>query len=189
MPSFALNEWIDPVTDRTQTDVDEAKAYIQRLLAEYKNSGSWTNVEDLKGALNKNDIIRILNNIILVYEEMGMVELHHLYPSNSLYPSDDLYPGVVTVVDASEAPSWLFEYPELPTVTFYNNLITVVAYLRGTGMLKNGTPSVPSHPLNTYDKWNAIEQIIKDVYEQAGIQVTHYAGDDVYAGENIGLLL
>lgn len=53
-----MADWITPIYDRTQADVDIAIAKI----SEWKKSGS-TNVYALKGCLNVADINRIENNI------------------------------------------------------------------------------------------------------------------------------
>lgn len=53
-----MAEWIAPIFDRTQSDVDFAISKI----AEWKNTGS-TNMYDLKGCLNTSDINRIEGDI------------------------------------------------------------------------------------------------------------------------------
>lgn len=50
--------WIEPVFDRTQSDVDFAKQQIQRWRDE-----SSANITDLKGCFNVSDMNRIENNI------------------------------------------------------------------------------------------------------------------------------
>lgn len=50
-------EWIDPVTDRTQYDVDRARSYINSM------KGRYDTLEGMKGCLNISDLNRIEGNI------------------------------------------------------------------------------------------------------------------------------
>lgn len=50
-------EWIDPVTDRTQYDVDRARSYINSMKGRYET------LEGMKGCLNISDLNRIEGNI------------------------------------------------------------------------------------------------------------------------------
>ena len=61
-----IGEWTEPVTDRTIEDVNLVKQLNQFT----QNPASlWYN--DLKGALNRSDLIRIGNNIGILLELVG----------------------------------------------------------------------------------------------------------------------
>ena len=92
---ISLVEWIEPITDRSQTDVDRL-AYLRSL--DYSKLTSAQKAEwdqDSKGALNKSDLVRILNDIALLYETFGFTTLRHLSPQVGLVPHSGLVPGAV----------------------------------------------------------------------------------------------
>ena len=61
-----MANWIDPIFDRTQADVDFAISKI----AEWRNNGS-TDVYELKGCFNVSDINRIEGNIQYLLEHLS----------------------------------------------------------------------------------------------------------------------
>ena len=50
------------------------------------------------------------------------------------------------------------------------------------------TPAVPSHPLNTFQKWNDIERILYDVHDLVLIIDYDRSGVELYAGQAIGVM-
>lgn len=80
-----------------------------------------------------------------------------------------------------------WEVGDLPRTSDYSRILDGVQKLRNYAHRHN-TPEVPEHPLNTWQKYNAVEQIQKDCFD---IFVDNkknmiYAGE-IYAGEG-GLL-
>lgn len=80
-----------------------------------------------------------------------------------------------------------WEVGDLPRTSDYSRILAGVQKLRNYAHRHN-TPEVPEHPLNTWQKYNAVEQIQKDCFD---IFVSNkknmiYAGE-IYAGEG-GLL-
>ncbi len=153
-------EWITPVTDRTQTDVE----YAQRLL-----EVGWTNLTSaeqaeylagLKGCLNSSDLSRIENNIQIL---LDVLEL--------------------------DGTSYVDNVPSPPTAGYFKNMESNVATIREAYCVHADTPQVPALPYNTWQAYNAIEQILNDVYEVVSAQFSYYAGNEIYAGDTIGLLL
>ena len=61
-----MASWINPVYDRTQSDVDYAKGQIRR----FKANGGITDGINLKGCLNDSDINRIENNSRYLCDEL-----------------------------------------------------------------------------------------------------------------------
>lgn len=153
-------EWITPVTDRTQADVE----YAQRL----RETG-WTNLAPeeqkeylagLKGCLNTSDLLRIENDIQIL---LDVLEL--------------------------DGTSYVNNVPALPTASYFGNLSSNVTAIREAYCVHADTPQVPALPYNTWQAYNAIEQILNDVYEVVSAQFSYYAGNEIYAGDTIGLLL
>lgn len=123
-----MAEWISPIYDRTQADVDFAISKI----AEWRDSGS-TDVYDLKGCLNVSDINRIENNIQFLSDKLS-----------ALY----YCPNV-------NCKSW--DKSGLPNTADVNRIIgnlqkTINAFYRG-----ESAPDVPDNML-TYTQINAIEE-------------------------------
>lgn len=79
--------------------------------------------------------------------------------------------------------------PEIPGVAFQAQLLANVDQIRAGYCVKASTPATPTIPLNTYQKWNDVEQILADVYSILLNNFNHYCGYGLYAGGEIGLLL
>lgn len=79
--------------------------------------------------------------------------------------------------------------PEVPTSSFYDEIWQHTEQIRGAYMIHSTTPEVPEKPLNTFEKWNDIEQILSDVYGILLNNFNYYCGNEIYAGEETGLLL
>ncbi|MED9903584.1 MAG: hypothetical protein UFG06_05310 [Lachnospiraceae bacterium] len=152
--------WTEPVTDRTQADVDRAKALIatdwQGMTAEQQAEY----IAGLKGCLNRADLERIENNIQILLDVLEINAESHV--------------GAV---------------PEFPTSDYFTDMQNNVSAIREAYCIHEDTPQVPGLPYNTWRAFNAIEQILADVYEVVSAQFHHYAGGEIYAGEATGLLL
>lgn len=79
--------------------------------------------------------------------------------------------------------------PELPDEAFFKLLASNVESIRSAYCIHTTTPETPAAPLNTYSKWNDIEQILTDVYEILLNNFHYYCGSEIYAGDDTGLLL
>lgn len=151
--------WITPVTDRTQEDVERARALIS------KGRGNMTDAEKeeysvgLKGCLNKGDMERIENNIQILLDVLEI-----------------------------DSESYVGAIPEFPTENYFVDMKNNVAAIRAGYCTHEDTPSVPELPYNTWTAYNDIEKILLDVYEVVSAQF-HYFSAEIYAGEETGLLL
>lgn len=153
--------WNDAIYDRTEQDV----ARVKYLTKQYLN-GSITQAEkveyadDLKGALNRSDLERIINNIELLNEVLELsLDVPTIPPH---YPAD---------------------------TDFYEDLLDCVATIRASYAIHADTPQTPSQPLNLYTKWNDIEKILFDIYDILNTQFVYYSIDEIYCGDTFGLLL
>ena len=143
------------VYDRTQDDVDRAKELY---------SIGWKNLTDaqktewlsgLKGCLNTADLSRIENNIFAISQ---LFEVPLQTNKDSI--------------------------PDIPGATYFAKMLENVAALRATGFIYLTTPAVPDKPINTYQKVNDIERILRDIYSVYVANNTSrlYCGE-TYAGE------
>lgn len=155
-------EYILPwfVYDRTQQDVDR--------VIELQSIG-WENMSDsektewqqgMKGAFNLSDVKRNENNCYIIAQLLNV--------------------PMVTYKD---------NLPTYPDAAYFDNLLSNVAALRNAGYRYTETPEVPKRPVDTYQKLNDIEKILHDIYEVYNSNFVHYAGEEIYTGQDIGLLL
>lgn len=151
--------WIAPVTDRTQADVDRAKALISK---------GWINMTDeekaeysagLKGCMNIVDLERIENNIQILLDVLEINSESHV--------------GSV---------------PRFPTEGYFEDMKNNVSAIRAAYCIHADTPQVPKLPYNTWAAYNDIEKILLDVYEVVSAQFYYYSGE-IYAGEETALIL
>lgn len=159
---------MEAIYDRNIIDVQIAKARIKRayevgfnnLLDESKEE--W--LTGLKGCLNYTDLNRI---------ELNCKTLSDIF-NLDLFTKTNW-----TVADAFNARLSDFE-------RIRNN----VEAIRATNYVYSTTPSVPSLPLNRYDKINDIEHILYDVYTMysANTKVLYYMNDGIYINEQIGVI-
>lgn len=161
-------EYILPffVYDRTQADVDRVKylneRYLNGTITEEEKREWNTGINGkvgLKGAFNLSDIKRIENNVRII----GKL--------------------VSATVDVKE-----WEYGDIPRVSDYARIRDNVQKVKNAFIAYRDTPGIPDQPLNTYQKWNDIEQILHDVYYiYVRLKNSYYYCDtEMYAGEGIG---
>lgn len=82
--------------------------------------------------------------------------------------------------------------PEIPNPLdkeFLDELLNLVSYVSKFHPGYSTTPKLPSAPLNSYDKWNDIEKILEDIYTILTNNFYYYCGEQIFSGEEIGLLL
>jgi hypothetical protein len=96
--------------------------------------------------------------------------------------------NIQILIDVLEINTTVAEIPEFINTSFLDNIIKNVELIRKAYMIYTHTPKTPSHPLNTFSKWNDLEKILDDVYTILNSNF-HYHCGDIYAGESIGLLL
>ena len=152
-----FEEYFDAIYDRTQEDVDRVKYLnnqMQTKLATSAEIQEWTS--NLKGALNKADLERIVNNTSYLATKLGIT-----------LPYD-----VSTI-------------PDLPTREWYDLFIANIKAVRDYGMLYTTTPLLPEHPFNTYEKWNDIEKILFDAFTLLQSLSLYFCGDDLVGNDNI----
>lgn len=133
-----MAEWIRPVTDRTQADVDFAAQKIAEWI-----SGESSAVYDLKGCMNVSDINRIEGNIAYLADKLEELEY-----TNTVY-----------------ARSWSEE--NTPTERDINRILDNVRALISSFYQQDKAPIVPSDLLR-YDSVNAVEEnllLIKELLE------------------------
>ncbi|MCM1192029.1 MAG: hypothetical protein NC123_16800 [Butyrivibrio sp.] len=151
--------WLTPVTDRTQKDVDRAKALIS------KGWGDMTDAEraeynvGLKGCINRKDFERIENNIQILLDVLEI-----------------------------DSESHVGSIPEFPLDEYFEDMKRNLTAIREGYCIHADTPAVPELPYNTWTAYNDIEKILLDVYEVVNAQFHYYTGE-VFAGEETGLLL
>lgn len=155
------------VYDRTQEDVDRVKylneRYLKREITD-KEMEEWrTGINGklgLKGALNLSDIKRNENNCDIIGK------------------------FIQAEVNIKE-----WDYGDIPREGDYERILSNVGAIRSTAfVVHEDTPEVPSHPLNTYQKWNDIEKILHDVYYIYVMLKNsyYYCGTEMHAGEGTG---
>lgn len=148
------------VYDRTQKDVDRIKELTEKYL-----NGTITDEEisewnhDSKGVFNLSDINRIESNISYI------ASLLIIFP---------------------DTKQW--ELGDIPRVSDYERIKDNVQTIKDAWITLSFTPEAPEQPLNTYQKWNDIEKILFDVYQnyKRYINSFYYSGAEIYAGEGIG---
>jgi len=157
-------EYVLPVFvyDRTQGDVDrvnELRSIGWDNLAEGQRK-EW--LSGLKGCLNTSDLKRIENAIFVVAQ---------LLEADIQTNKDNL--------------------PMIPNTLYFQQMLDNVSELRAEGFLYVDTPQVPAQPLNTFQKVNDVERILHDIYMiyNANNSSFHFAGSEIYAGEETGLLM
>ena len=213
-----------PVLDRTSADVAYAKDIRDKI-----SKGTATDEEktifqkqDLKGALNRSDLERVINNMLMIeyYDRLtGTVGAL----GSILVPKAGLKPGYDPIVEGKSAYSSLvpgqifyntFVNPitgqelvmipftlqniltvqQLPDIDYYEELInggTELSQFKGLRAIReehqvySTTPDIPNFPLNTYQKWNDIEQIIDDIFNLWQTDTYWHAGEGLYADNEL----
>lgn len=148
--------WIEPIYDRTQTDVNRVKELNLKLQTNQATEEEILEWQDnLKGVINTSDLQRIINNCNYLSEELG-----------------------VEIVDLS--------IPEIPTVSWYATLLSNVQTLIDNYIIHAETPDLPIQPLNTFIKWNIIEKSLWDMSDILSASTLYYCNEnDLICNDNI----
>lgn len=91
--------------------------------------------------------------------------------------------------DVLEIGLFVSSVPEFLTQRFCEEILSNTELIRKAYCIYTTTPATPTLPLNTYEKWNDIEKILTDVYTILLNNFHYYCGNEIYAGEDSGLLL
>lgn len=152
-------QWIRPVTDRTESDVVYAQTILNKSWEELTTEEQKAYIGGLKGCMNRSDFERIENDMQILLDVLEIAA--------------DTYVGAV---------------PNIPTQSYFNHMEQNITAIRAAYNVHTDTPPVPEQPYNTWEKYNAIEQILADVYEMVTAQIKYFAGE-LYCGDTVGLLL
>lgn len=129
--------WLDPVFDRTERDVAEAKEQIQKWIDEFL-TGNPVETYELKGCLNLSDINRIEGNI--------------------QYLSDKL--EALCYTPGTSSKTW--RKSDLPTASDITRILTNVRLIISSYYQRKGSPSVPEG-MGDYSDINAIEENLYNI--------------------------
>lgn len=151
--------WQTAITDRTQSDVDKIKDYFRRGWSNLTSDEQSEWLNGLKGALNRSDLERIESNIQLL--------------------SDVLEIDLQTYYD---------NIPKNPNNAYFACLLSNVEAIRNAYCIHADTPKTPT-TVNMFTDINDIEKILLDVYEILINNFYYYCGDELYMGDETGLLL
>ena len=155
-----MNLWIDPITDRTEEDVKKVVAMASAGWEKLTDSEKEEWKVGLKGALNNRDLLRIETNIQIL--------------------ADVLELPLTTYADG---------IPEFLNESYFSNLLSNIGAIRQASAIHTDTPKVPDAPANDYEKINDVEKILSDIYGILMNNFHYYAGNEIYAGDEFGLLL
>ena len=155
-------EYILPwfVFDRTQEDVER---YLVLRAKGWENFSEEEKAEwlaGMKGCFNTADMKRNENNVAVL--------------------------GKLLQIEVS---TYQGRIPELPNKVYLDNLLYNVQLLRSAGYIRASTPQVPVQPINTYQKLNDVEKILHDIYSVYNTNFYYYSGNEIYCGDEVGLLL
>lgn len=145
------------VTDRTQADVDYARMLSSKSWDELELLEKQKWVNGLKGCINTKDYERI-ENAIATIARLAELELNTY---------DESIPVIITDV-------------------YIKHMLSNVQALRDLGYKRRTTPDVPKFPIVTFQQWNDIETILRDVYTCLNERDYYYCGE-MYIGE-IGII-
>lgn len=157
--SFSIyGEFVDPIFDRTQSDIDILIYLLKKGYNQFSDYEKSIWLSDLKGALNASDMNRIENNIKILSKSVGV-----------------------------DAETKIWDEIDIPQAQDFERIRNNLAEIRQSIVtLSINTPDVPNLPMNTYQKINAIEKIIFDVYNILKANFYYYCSSEdveLYCGE------
>lgn len=153
-----LDEFIEPIFDRTQEDVDTLKVLLNKGYKNFTDEEKELWKQSLKGAFNVSDINRIENNIYVLSSYLN-IEI-----DKKIYAETDI-------------PTWS------DFLRIRNNLIDIVEYSN----LGISPGDVPELPYNTYEKINIIERLMFEIYNLFINQFVCYCGNNTNPNSMIQL--
>lgn len=151
--------WKEPITDRSQEDVERV-IYLHDVV--------------IKGKATDEEIEEYTTDLKGALNKSDLERI-----TNNIRLIDEVLQTNLTILDV----------PEIPTVSFFLNLLQNVQFIRDSYTTYTTTPQTPKQPINSYQKWNDIEKILQDVYKILNSNFFHYCGGGLYSGGEIGLLL
>lgn len=88
------------------------------------------------------------------------------------------------------APAKNWTNSSIPVVSDYERIIDSTKAVRSALKVPEPMPEVPAMPLNSFDKYNAIEKIQLMLYTQYRLlqDAKIFAGDGYYSGDKIGVI-
>ena len=88
------------------------------------------------------------------------------------------------------APAKNWTNSSIPVVSDYERIINSTKAVRSALKVPEPMPEVPTMPLNSFDKYNAIEKIQLMLYTQYRVlqDAKIFAGDGYYSGDKIGVI-
>ena len=88
------------------------------------------------------------------------------------------------------APAKNWTNSSIPVVSDYERIINSTKAVRSALKVPEPMPEVPAMPLNSFDKYNAIEKIQLMLYTQYRVlqDAKIFAGDGYYSGDKIGVI-
>ena len=88
------------------------------------------------------------------------------------------------------APAKNWTNSSIPVVSDYEQIINSTKAVRSALKVPEPMPEVPAMPLNSFDKYNAIEKIQLMLYTQYRIlqDAKIFAGEGYYSGDKIGVI-
>ena len=88
------------------------------------------------------------------------------------------------------APAKNWTNSSIPVVSDYERIIDSTKAVRSALKVPEPMPEVPAMPLNSFDKYNAIEKIQLMLYTQCRIlqDAKIFAGEGYYSGDKIGVI-
>ena len=88
------------------------------------------------------------------------------------------------------APAKNWTNSSIPVVSDYERIINSTKAVRSALKVPEPMPEVPAMPLNSFDKYNAIEKIQLMLYTQYRIlqDAKIFAGEGYYSGDKIGVI-
>lgn len=174
---MSTHVWSDPVTDRKKEDTVYA-AYLN-------NKGDYDYLNDYSAYLGEDAIgedVPLSNNSEIVDWDAGLPG--SLTTADYTRVNDNIY--VVAVMLGVNVSVWA-SIPLTPSVSTFKLTQEGIQTIYDTYHLST-TPAPPEMPYNTYDKWNAIEQILYDAYTFSQNRTFPKCGSDVFCGEE-GILI
>jgi hypothetical protein len=154
-----ISIWQDAVFDRTQADVDR----INELLSKVRFSD-----------------LTLEEKAELLTDSKGALNTSDL---------ERIKNNIDLMAEVMELRISTTDVPEIPTQAYFDEIRRNVQTIRNAGFIRNTTPKVPKAPLNTYQKWNDIEKILHDTYDILMNNFHYYAGEQLYSGDSVALLL
>lgn len=126
--------WIEPIYDRSQSDVERISQLNKKGYYSLTDEEKQEWLQNSKGCLNKSDLNRIENNIKVIYDMLGEDKAIATYP----------------------------EIPNVSYYTALRGRVADVRTKAFAALYCDKT--VPEQPLNHFEKWNDIERILFEIH-------------------------